>query len=67
VDYIEKDQIYTTQTDQAGSTYGLDRISHSVYAAPYTYDYDGATAGAGVTVYVVDTGIYIDHSVCGYQ
>ena len=67
MDYIEADSVYTTQTTQSGTTYGLDRISHKTgYAAPYTYDYDGATAGAGITVYVVDTGVYIGHSVCMY-
>jgi len=41
--------------------WGLDRISHSGLARPpFFFPYE-TPAGAGVDIYVVDTGIYIDH------
>jgi hypothetical protein len=48
-------------TTQSGSTWGLGRVSHrSPGASSYIYD---DTAGSGSRVYVVDTGIYIEHNV----
>lgn len=48
-------------TSEAGSTYGLSRISHrNTGASDYIYD---DSAGSGSTVYVVDTGIFIEHDV----
>lgn len=48
---------------QAGAPYGLARISHRAKGATsYLYD---SSAGSGITVYVVDTGIYIGHSQFG--
>ena len=50
-------------TTQSGSTWGLGRISHrNTGATSYIYD---STAGSGSTVYVVDTGIYIEHDQFG--
>lgn len=61
VAFVEQDAIIRLSTEQTGSTWGLDRISHKNFATPYTYAYDGATAGAGSKVYVIDTGININH------
>ncbi|KAK7421441.1 hypothetical protein QQX98_002139 [Neonectria punicea] len=81
VDYIEKDSIvnitavaaspeqlnkraYTTQVNAA---WGLARISHNS-AAPGSFGtgyYYDTTAGTGVRVYVVDTGIRTTHSEFG--
>jgi hypothetical protein len=48
-------------TTQSGATWGLGRISHKAKGSTsYVYD---TTAGSGSRVYVVDTGIYIEHSV----
>lgn len=48
-------------TTRNGAPWGLGRISHkSAGSTSYVYD---TTAGKGSTVYVVDTGIYIGHSV----
>jgi subtilisin family serine protease len=46
-------------TTQAGATWGLDRIDQRTRPVDgsYTYDFDGA----GVTAYVIDTGIRFDH------
>jgi oryzin len=50
-------------TTQTGATWGLGRISHRAQDTT-TYIYD-STAGSGVTVYVVDTGVYAAHSQFG--
>jgi hypothetical protein len=46
------------------AVWGLDRISHrdkpSIPFYEYTYD---SSAGENATVYVVDTGIHIEHEV----
>lgn len=74
VAYVEKDGIVTIQdmpaevekralTTQTGAPYGLARLANrNPGTTSYIYD---STAGSGVTVFVVDTGIYIDHSQFG--
>ncbi|KAF8706780.1 Peptidase inhibitor I9, partial [Rhizoctonia solani] len=70
VDYIERDQVVYAIREpvekydtQKASPWGLARISHreklslSTFS---TYVYD-STGGEGVDVYVIDTGINIDH------
>lgn len=49
---------YATET---GAPWGLARISHKAKGGS-TYVYDDS-AGAGVCAYVIDTGIYVNHSV----
>jgi oryzin len=65
VAYIEKDtKVYASAlTSQSGAPYGLGRISHRNQDST-TYIYD-SSAGSGITVYVVDTGIYTGHSQFG--
>nr|AEP02888.1 proteinase [Dactylellina cionopaga] len=46
---------------RASSTWGLDRVSHSQFATPYSYYYDDTYQGDGATVFVVDTGIWTTH------
>jgi len=65
VDYVEKDQIVRTTAvhTQLSAPWGLARISHRKRLgfgtfSKYIYDTDG---GDGVDVYVVDTGINIQH------
>jgi subtilisin family serine protease len=46
-------------TTQAGATWGLDRIDQRTRPVDGSYTYD--FTGAGVTAYVIDTGIRFDH------
>ncbi|PPQ92426.1 hypothetical protein CVT25_008647 [Psilocybe cyanescens] len=73
VEYIAEDGIMHTMATvtQTNAPWGLQRISQdakltstSTTALTYTYKYD-STAGAGVDIYVVDTGIYTAHSDFG--
>jgi cerevisin len=63
VAFVEKDQIVKTVETQNGAPWGLARISHRPKLTfgtftKYLYDPHG---GEGVDVYVVDTGINIEH------
>ncbi|KAL6930457.1 related to Subtilisin-like protease 8 [Hanseniaspora guilliermondii] len=65
VDYVEKDSMVFTQDFQVenGAPWGLARISHRDKLSlgsfnKYLYDSEG---GEGVTAYVVDTGVNIEH------
>lgn len=63
VEYVEQNhRVYITET-QRGAPWGLARVSHRKFLTLKTYDkyeYD-SSSGEGVTVFVLDTGIYIDH------
>ncbi|KAG8925472.1 subtilisin-like serine protease [Tulasnella sp. 419] len=62
VEYITEDAIMRTCDVQSDTTWGLHRISHSGPAKePFEYNYP-SSAGEGVNVYVLDTGIFIGHS-----
>jgi serine protease len=64
VAYIEKDQIVSINaTTQANATWGLDRLDQSSLPLNQTYKYEGN--GAGVNVYVIDTGVRISHEQFG--
>lgn len=66
IEYIERDTRMTA-TDlitQSNATYGLASISHSSPASTTSYTFD-QTGGQGVTVYIVDTGVYPEHSEFG--
>lgn len=65
VDYVEQDSMVFTQDFQVenGAPWGLARISHRDKLSlgsfnKYLYDSEG---GEGVTAYVVDTGVNIEH------
>ncbi|KAL4064286.1 peptidase S8/S53 domain-containing protein [Scleroderma yunnanense] len=69
VDFVEKDQIVRTMefndtiNTQKGAPWGLARISHRPrlsFGTFQKYLYDDV-AGEGVDVYVIDTGINIEH------
>jgi subtilisin family serine protease len=59
VAYVERDQVFTASTtqtmDSSGQPWGLDRIDQT--ALPLTRTYSYTARGAGVTAYVIDTGI----------
>ena len=60
VQYVEQVQEYTTQTTQQNATWGLDRIDQVNLPLSGTYSY--TTTGAGVTAYIIDTGILTSHN-----
>ncbi|KAE8358862.1 subtilisin-like protein [Aspergillus caelatus] len=68
VDYVQPNQYIRIQDVQpAPPSWGLSRISHRGPFNPgdNNYIYDNNESGQGVTAYVVDTGIRIDHQDFG--
>ncbi|KAI0294908.1 peptidase S8/S53 domain-containing protein [Multifurca ochricompacta] len=63
VDYVERDQIVSTQHIQEPAPWGLARISHrpKLTHGTFTKYEHQPSAGDGVDVYVIDTGINIHH------
>jgi len=60
VSYIEQDAEVSLETTQSGATWGIDRIDQRARPISGTYTY--ASTGAGVTAYIIDTGIRLSHS-----
>jgi len=63
VAYIEQDGIVSLEATQTGATWGLDRIDQANLPLNSTYNYNAT--GAGVTAFIIDTGIYTAHSDFG--
>ena len=63
VAYVEQDQVMSAITTQSGATWGIDRIDQRALPLSSTYTYSGT--GAGVTAYIIDTGILFTHSEFG--
>jgi serine protease len=61
VAYIEKDQkVHINVQSQSNATWGLDRVDQAQLPLNKTYSYPDS-AGRGVNVYVIDTGIRTTH------
>ncbi|MFB7344704.1 S8 family peptidase [Streptomyces hydrogenans] len=58
---VEQNQIVRADATQTNAPWGLDRIDQASLPLSGTYTYPDS-AGAGVTAYVIDTGVRISHS-----
>ena len=58
---IEPDVTMQASVDQSGADWGLDRIDQRSLPLSGTYSYP-SSAGAGVKVYVIDTGVRSTHA-----
>ncbi len=63
VAYVEPDGPVTAFTTQESATWGVDRIDQRLLPLSGTFSY--GAMGAGVTAYVIDTGIRTTHSEFG--
>ena len=63
VAYVEPDGIVHATTTQTGATWGLDRIDQR--ALPLSNSFTYTNTGAGVTAYIIDTGIRFAHNDFG--
>ncbi|MFI9829923.1 S8 family peptidase [Streptomyces sp. NPDC051913] len=62
VAHVEQNQVVKlADTTQSSAPWGLDRIDQAALPLSGTYTYPD-TAGSGVTVYVIDTGVRITHT-----
>ena len=60
---VEQDGIAYKTTTQSNATWGLDRINQPLLPLDKTYSY--TSTGAGVTAYIIDTGIRFSHNEFG--
>jgi subtilisin family serine protease len=63
VDFIEPDRIIHASNIEVNATWGLDRIDQHSLPLSTTFTY--TNMGAGVTAYIIDSGILTSHSEFG--
>ena len=63
VSFVEEDSMMYTMVTQTNPPWGLDRIDETDLPRSGTYTY--TTTGAGVNVYIIDTGIRRTHTQFG--
>ena len=63
VEMVVSDGIATIDETQTGATWGIDRIDQRKLPLSGTFTY--SNTGAGVTAYVIDTGIRVSHAEFG--
>jgi len=63
VAFVEEDQVVEAQAVQSPARWGLDRIDQKLLPLNNAYSYN--STGAGVRVYVIDTGIDVTHPEFG--
>jgi subtilisin family serine protease len=63
VAYVERNAPVQASTTQTGATWGLDRIDQRALPLSTTYSY--TATGAGVTAYIIDTGVRYSHTEFG--
>jgi aqualysin 1 len=63
VAYVEPDRLMKAQATQSGATWGLDRIDQRSLPLNSTFGY--TRSGAGVTAYIIDTGLRPSHADFG--
>jgi subtilisin family serine protease len=60
---VEPDGIATAVTTQTNATWGIDRIDQRALPLSRTFSY--VSTGKGVTAYILDTGMRLDHAEFG--
>ena len=60
---VEQDQVMRAFTTQSNATWGLDRVDQRDLPLSGSFTY--TPTGAGVSVYIIDTGIRFDHTEFG--
>lgn len=61
VAYVEEDGIVETSEVQQNATWGISRIDQREWVYPLSTDYEYSKSGLGTNVYVVDTGVLVEH------